>query len=918
MRTFAPPVLRSVVPAACLALAGCAGAASTSARAPDAMPAASRADGPDVRLPWSVVRLENGLTLLMHPDSSMPDVGVEVWMRGGSREEAPGEFGIAHLFEHNVPTSGRFLGNAENRTRFGQSGRGGNAGTEQDFLRFWNQSTPEGLEFALGYLADRLESDSARFTEETLRRDQDVVASELRRSLGGEYDPEILSALSRGTFGPEHPYGHAPSGSEADVRAATVELMRDWHRRFAGASSSIVLVAGRFDPARAEAMVRHHFGSIRPGTPAPRPAEWVPAPRPLREVLEMDLPRGRVYLRWPAPGWGSADADHLSLLARILAQRVRPRAAQGAALDSTFARMDTWEVASAFTLGGTFGRAASPDSAEAALRGELERLLRDGPSADELARARAQLQAEFVRTLQQPAWRGGRTDVLGMGLMYRGDPDHYRTQLARIAAATPAEVRDAGRRWLAPAGYVLHVLARPARTTAAPVDRTATVQAPPAQPAEFPAVGDATLPNGLRLLVVERPTLPLVQLALAFHAGAGTDEPATAGRARVALEAVPRIPVDAGGTPLADALSALGAELGTRMDGDLAVLHFSVLSDRTDDALRLVASALARPVPDAVVAESREGVLQALEGADPRDLRERPLACLLAAPAPCNPGALDGLGTRAGLRALVADDVRAFLAAHYHPANAALIAVGDVRQDALAPLLASAMQGWTPRERPRRAAPAASAGGAGQGGVAIVDFPGASQSYILAVQPLPAAVAADPLMAQLLAWVLRSRLMANLREDKGWTYEIYPFGVDVRADGNVMRFHIPVHPERTGEAIGEIRAEWRRLIGTAPSSVAGSKGALVTYNIAGALTSVEQMGAQLVEVARGGIPAGWYADALRRLPAITPAEVHQAAQALLDPDALLWIIAGDRALLERELAEAGITGARVYTPAELR
>ena len=205
----------------------------------------------DVELPYTVVTLDNGLRLVMQPDPAMPLVGAEVWTRGGSREEAEGQHGIAHLFEHDLPSSGRFLGNAQNRAIRNGTTRGSGAGTQPDFLRFYLTSSPDGLEAMLGYLGDRLESDTTKFTDAAVKRDQDIVLSELRRSMGSDWDTEVLARLHRGTFGAEHPYGHAVQGSEADVKAATAETMREWHRRYAGASNAIVFVAGNFEPAAA-------------------------------------------------------------------------------------------------------------------------------------------------------------------------------------------------------------------------------------------------------------------------------------------------------------------------------------------------------------------------------------------------------------------------------------------------------------------------------------------------------------------------------------------------------------------------------------------------------------------------------------------------------------------------------------------
>lgn len=876
--------------------------ACTQSPEPASGPAAHAAAFAEVRLPWRLVRLENGLTLLMHPDSTLPAVGVEVWVRGGSREEGPGQFGVAHLFEHNLPTSGRFLGNPENRARRSRALRERGAGTEPDFLRFHEEVSPEALELSLGYLADRLESDTARFTEETLRRDQDIVVSELRRSMGIDWDVEVLDHLHRGTFGADHVYGHAVSGSEDHVRAATVELMREWHRRFAGAAQAMVLLAGDFDPVRAEAMVRRHFGSIPPGRPAPRLVEWVPPARPLREVLEKEVPRGVVYLRWPVPAWGSADGDYLTLLTRVLSERLRARAAAAGPLEDASAMIELWEGAGAFTLRGALGPESAAEPAELALRAALDRLLAEGPGDAELSRARAQLQTEFVRALQQPAWRGGRTDVLGTGLLYRGDPDHYRVRLARFASATPEEVREAGRRWLSVRAYALHVLPAPARTAAVASDRAATVAAPPRHPATFPFVHDATLPGGTRLLVVARPALPLVQLTLAFPAGTATDVPGSAGRAWAAVEALPHLPVTPGGPPLAEALAELGGELATAVDEDFAVLSVSVLSVRAEDALRLLAGALAAEPTEPVLATAivRAARRRSGEAADPILLRERALACLLGS---CPPEGADDISPGA---------LRRFLGTRYHPARTVLAAAGDVDTARLAKAGGAAFSRAAPPALPGPAIPPA--GAARRGVAAVVDYPGATQAHVLFAQRLPPEVVADPLPARVVMWALRTRLMENLRQDKGWSNEVYPFRVDVGPRGALMRFNFAVRTDRTAEALSEIRREVRRLRDepVGEEFLASLKSVVEAQEIADGLTSLERMNGRLLEIARGRLPSGYHAGALSRLAALTPGDVRDAARRLLDPDALLWIVAGERTALEAELLVAGIGTVEVF------
>lgn len=190
----------------------------------------------------------------------------------------------------------------------------------------------------------------------------------------------------------------------------------------------------------------------------------------------------------------------------------------------------------------------------------------------------------------------------------------------------------------------------------------------------------------------------------------------------------------------------------------------------------------------------------------------------------------------------------------------------------------------------------------------IVDDPAAAQASILLAQVLPPTVAKDPLPAQfVVSYVLRSRLMDNLRSAKGWSYEIYPFALELRRGGAVARFNIPVQTDKTAEAIDEVRKEIARLQDEPASNeqLATVRGWMEGGLTAG-LMSLEAMNAQLLEVARNDLPADYFNTAVRRLAAFTPAEVQATARELLRSDRLIWILAGPRAAIERELRELGV------------
>ncbi len=187
----------------------------------------------------------------------------------------------------------------------------------------------------------------------------------------------------------------------------------------------------------------------------------------------------------------------------------------------------------------------------------------------------------------------------------------------------------------------------------------------------------------------------------------------------------------------------------------------------------------------------------------------------------------------------------------------------------------------------------------------VVESPSATQAHILLTQDLDPSVANDPLPAQLVvSYMLRSRLMDNLRSAKGWSYEIYPFALDVRRGGAAARFSIPVQTDKVAETIVEVRKEIARL---QDEPVSGEYLVMVRAWLEGGLTaglmSLEALNAQLLELARNDLPPDYYRTAIARLATFTPADVQAVARELLHADRLSWTITGPREAIEGELRE---------------
>lgn len=206
-------------------------------------------------------RLENGMQVLLFPDVSSPKVTVNVTIFVGSRHEGYGEAGMAHLLEHMV-----FKGTPDHPDIPGslkQRGAQFNGTTWLDRTNYYETlpASDENLEFALRLEADRMMN--SRILAEDLASEMTVVRNEFER---GENSPQrvLMQRITSAAFD-WHNYGRSTIGNRADIERVPVENLRRFYRRFYQPDNAMLVIAGKFDPAKALQMANEIFGAI----PAP-------------------------------------------------------------------------------------------------------------------------------------------------------------------------------------------------------------------------------------------------------------------------------------------------------------------------------------------------------------------------------------------------------------------------------------------------------------------------------------------------------------------------------------------------------------------------------------------------------------------------------------------------------------------------
>ncbi|MDA1305981.1 MAG: pitrilysin family protein [Acidobacteria bacterium] len=430
-------------------------------------------------IPFTKHTLANGLDVIVHQDRHQPLVAVNLWYHVGSKNEAPGRTGLAHLFEHLM-----FKG-AEHQPRgffepLQEAGGSLNGSTSADRTNYWAVVPAGAAELALWMEADRMGWLLPALTDERFETEREVVLNERRQTYENRPYGLAYFALSEAMYPADHPYHWPTIGYPTDLRATTVDDARAFFSRYYHPGNASLAIAGDVDVDAAIGMAERLFGEIPAGPDVapltPRPAEAVAR----RLVLEDRVELPRLYMLWPSPPLFSADDAALDVAADVMANgrtsrlyrtliHDRRRAAElGAAQGSR-------ELGSLFQIVATGAPDVMLDELRQAVVDELARLASEGPSADELERSRVQAESAFMSRLQTLGGFGGKADQLNAYNVYTGSPSYFADDLQRFLRLTREDVRDAVARWLRPELATMLSVVPTGRFTAALPDSTPAV-----------------------------------------------------------------------------------------------------------------------------------------------------------------------------------------------------------------------------------------------------------------------------------------------------------------------------------------------------------------------------------------------------------------------------------------------------------
>jgi predicted Zn-dependent peptidase len=399
--------------------------------------------------------LGNGMRVLVSPDRSVPIVAVNLWYDVGSRDELPGQFGWAHLFEHLMFSGSAHVTSGEHLHLLQSLGGSVNATTWFDRTNYFETMPVGALDLALWLEADRLGSLADHLSVESVDTQRDVVKEEKRQRYDNVPYGDAMDALVEMVFGTDHPYGHTTIGSMADLDLATAASAADFFRSHYRPDNAVLTLVGDITAKDGFRKVERAFGHLPAWNRRHRPAPIVLPPLngvPLT-TLTGKVPAQASYLAWRLPSRDSAEFDAADLALAILGAGQTSRMHQQLVREQ---RIAASVGAQALPLigGNSIGLVhlrAFPQrevclAVDAALA-EIDRLSAGGPTEQELARAKAQFAREWLTDL---ARFDARADLISAYATLHDDPARINRRLEEVFAITTEQVATATSGFLQP------------------------------------------------------------------------------------------------------------------------------------------------------------------------------------------------------------------------------------------------------------------------------------------------------------------------------------------------------------------------------------------------------------------------------------------------------------------------------------
>ncbi|WP_426102648.1 M16 family metallopeptidase [Massilia sp. TSP1-1-2] len=397
------------------------------------------------KIPVSVKKLDNGLTVIVSPDHTSPTIGVSVVYRVGMRLEPKNRTGFAHLFEHLM-----FQGTPNAKkgvfdTTITGGGGNNNGSTHPDYTNYIEAAPVSALDSILWLEADRMKT--LDFNAVTLKNQQDVVKEEIRVNVKNKpYGGFMWIDMPQLAFS-KWENNHDGYGSFKDLEGASLDDVRNFHRDYYGPNNAVLSIAGDVTPEQGFALAAKYFGAIAKRATPPSSDFSEPLGTGEKRIEQMDalaqVPA--IAAGWRMPARGSRDLPPMAVLGDLLASGDASILYQGLVKGRELSLnvdqvASPWDVdgPALFTIFALYKPNTSADAMLAAMDEEIAKIVKNGVDAATLKRVKTRMLADWYDMLEPFI---SRADTLATMQSLWGDANIANQVPAWIDAVTSQDIQ---------------------------------------------------------------------------------------------------------------------------------------------------------------------------------------------------------------------------------------------------------------------------------------------------------------------------------------------------------------------------------------------------------------------------------------------------------------------------------------------
>ena len=390
-------------------------------------------------------QLDNGMEVILHSDTTVPLVAVDVWYHVGSGNETPGKSGFAHLFEHMMFQGAKHIGkdvHFEKLRKIGASSVNGTTNTDR--TNYFEVVPSHHIETALWLESDRMGYMLDLLDDTSLGNQRDVVRNERRQRYDNVPYGKERFAIAAALYPEGHPYRYLTIGRHEDIEGATLDDVRGFFLKWYVPSNATLTLAGNFELEDGKALVEKWFGSF-PKLPRP---EAEPPPTPTidkTERQEIDDPFARLtrlHYVWMSPKNLAEGEAELEILASVLAARGWGRLHRLLVIDEELAQgVSAYQSGKLFSgemhIVVTVKPGKTVEEVEPLIERVLDEVRKEPITEAELNRVINRSESGFVWGLEELLTRAERLQYFNH---YTGDPGYTAKYLETLRSRTPEDI----------------------------------------------------------------------------------------------------------------------------------------------------------------------------------------------------------------------------------------------------------------------------------------------------------------------------------------------------------------------------------------------------------------------------------------------------------------------------------------------